>query len=107
MINPQSSKDLQNLANEITRSIKIDENGNIMVNADRINPSALTVQKRSLQIKKTEEAKKSEDNKRYEKKKVIFKTTKTFISKKYLMIISFIERASNINNFIQAHQGGN
>jgi hypothetical protein len=103
-ITPQSSRDLQNLANEITKSIQIDQNGDIIVNSAKLNPNAVNVVERSLNLNKFDE-KKLDDNKSTEKRKVLFKNTKAYGERKYLLIITYIERLSNVNKIILAHQG--
>mgnify|MGYP007031664705 CR=1 FL=1 len=100
---PKSSKDLKQLANELTKSIQIDENGDVRINSVKLNPNAVHLVHRNLNLTKFEDRKFNEKNN--DQKKVLFKTTKVYGDRKYLLIISYIERSSNVNKIILAHEG--
>lgn len=103
LVSPSNSKDYQNLANEITKSIQVTQDGEIQVNSMKINPNAIKLQQRDLNMHKFDAQKGT--NEQNDKKKVLFKTTKLYRDKKYLLIITHIERVSDLNKLISAHEG--
>jgi hypothetical protein len=103
MVEPKSAKDLQALANEITKSIHVNEKGELLVNSIKLNPNAISLQTKKMNLTKFDES--NAEAKKHDKRKVLFKTTRLFREKKYLLIITYIERPSNLNKIIVAHEG--
>lgn len=104
LLSPSSSKDLQLLANEITNSIQVNHTGQVLINKGKINPNAVRVQEKSLKLAKFDNEN-TQEIKRNDKRKVLLKTTKFYGERKFLLIITHIERVSNLNKLILAHEG--
>ena len=91
----KNSQDLKVIAAELANSIQINEKGEVMVNSTKINPNALSVTEKKLSIQENPDNKPSKD--KNNKKKVLFKMTKAYGDKKYLVLINYIEKLSTIN----------
>jgi len=91
----KNSQDLKVIAAELANSIQINEKGEVLVNSTKINPNALSVTEKKLSIQENPDNKPSKD--KNNKKKVLFKMTKAYGDKKYLVLINYIEKLSTIN----------
>ena len=95
-----SSQDLKHIAAELANSIQISEKGEVLVNHAKLNPNALSVVEKKLASMQVTDPKSNKDNKNNNKKKVLFKMTKVYGEKKYLLLINYIEKLSTINGVL-------
>lgn len=105
----QASNSLKNLANELTNSLQISENGAVLIDSNKINPKCLRISSRKtaktlvnfqeIKEKPLQSSKKLAENLGFfrenpikTRKDAVFKTIKWFKSEKFLLIGELLEK---------------
>ncbi len=88
-----TSKDaLKNFADQLTQCIKASENGDILIDSNKINPKCLHLTKKPIIPMKNAIINPHKILKKYDKKRLLAKTMKFIANRKYFLIANYIER---------------
>lgn len=99
-LDPKSPADLKMIANELANSIQVNEKGHILINDSKVNPNALKLLEKQLDVVENPVKDFDQDAKYSQKKKILFKMTKAYGDRKYLLLINYLEKPSNLNNIL-------
>lgn len=101
MLDFSDKQALKNFADQLTQSIKANEKGEILIDANKINPQCLHLIQKPSQILKTKinTIDSLKELKKFDKKQLIAKGMKLKENKKYFLIINYIERPIQTQNF--------
>ena len=93
MVDFYDKQALKNFAEELTQCIKANENGDILIDSNKINPKCLHLIKKPLPSENSKsKIDPNKEFKKYDKKKLLAKGMKFIGLKKYFLTANYIER---------------